>query len=104
MPCAPVAPAGPAGPSSTKSSAAEWLVVTLSLLSRKNVEDDGIPSKTKPKFVEGLASQPITTDVTSSETNCAAAGTVIEPTTAPGPGWLPKVTADSVQAAAAWDT
>jgi hypothetical protein len=104
MPCKPVAPVGPAGPSRTKSSAAEWLVVTLSLLSRKKAADDGTPSKTNPKFVEGLASQPRTTEVTSSETNCAAAGTVTEPTTAPAPGWLPKVTVDSVQAAAAWET
>src|SRR5665213_728799 len=68
-PVAPMAPVAPAGPPSTISSAGEWLVVTLSLLSRKKEPEEGTASITRPKFEAGELSQRAKLAVTSMETN-----------------------------------
>jgi hypothetical protein len=85
-PVAPVAPVAPAGPPSTISRIGAWLVVTLSLLSRNTAVEVGMPSITNPKFWSGAASQLMKLAVTSTETNCPAAGTVTVPATDPCAG------------------
>src|SRR5665213_3916859 len=100
IPCIPCGPTGPCGPTAPAeviviSSAAAWPVSSFSLLSSRRLP--AAEASANPKLDAGVVTQPCTSEVTSSVTNCPAARGVKLPAAAPIDGIVLPVTPDSLQ-------